>query len=209
MNYALKSDGRDNRTEFSLAAIETILKSFYVDDLLKSVSELNINSVKANDFAVKDGIAWNFNPPALPHMGGVWERIVRTVKRVLYSMIKKTVFTDFQFITIFAEIKNIINNRPLTNVSDDFDDLEVLAPHHFLLGIDKMKISPNMKISIVVNDGKSAGNNKAVSGTMAIEYFPNLQTRKKWQTGLEKVKPRNKWPLGRVVEVYPAVDRVI
>ena len=62
MNYALKSDGRDNRTEFSLAAIETILKSFYVDDLLQSVSELNINSVKANEFAVKDGIAWNFNP---------------------------------------------------------------------------------------------------------------------------------------------------
>lgn len=53
---------------------------------------------------------------------------------------------------------------------------------------------------------KSAGNNKAVSGTMATEYFPNLQTRKKWQTGLGKVKPRNKWPLGRVVEVYPAVD---
>ena len=154
MNYALKSDGRDNRTEFSLAAVETILKSFYVDDLLQSVSELNINSVKANEFAVKDGIAWNFNPPALPHLDGVWERIVRTVKRVLYSMIKKTVFTDFQFITIFTEIKNIINNRPLTNVSDDFDDLEVLAPHHFLLGKYNMKISANMKISIVENDGK-------------------------------------------------------
>ena len=36
-NYALKSAGRDNRTEFSLASIETILKSFYADDLLKSV----------------------------------------------------------------------------------------------------------------------------------------------------------------------------
>ena len=37
-NYALKSFGRDNRTESSLATVETIIKSFYADDLLKSVS---------------------------------------------------------------------------------------------------------------------------------------------------------------------------
>ena len=46
----------------------------------ETVSELNINSAKVNEFVVKDGIAWDFNPPASPHMAGVWERIVRTVK---------------------------------------------------------------------------------------------------------------------------------
>ena len=66
-------------------------------------------------------------------MGGVWENIVCPVKRGLYSLIKNTVITDFQLMTIFTEIKNTINNRPLTNVNDDFDNLEILAPNHFLL----------------------------------------------------------------------------
>lgn len=37
INYALKSFGRDNCTESSLATAETIIKSFYANYLLKSV----------------------------------------------------------------------------------------------------------------------------------------------------------------------------
>ena len=99
-----------------------------------TVSELNIYSAKVYEFAAKDGIAREFNPPTSPHMGRVWENMVRTVKRVLYSMMKNTMLADFQLMTIFTEIENIINNCPLTDVSDDFDDLEALTPNHFLLG---------------------------------------------------------------------------
>lgn len=31
-----------------------------------------------------DSIKWKFNPPSSPHMGGTWERQVRSVKNVLY-----------------------------------------------------------------------------------------------------------------------------
>ena len=67
-------------------------------------------------------------------MGEIWERIIRTVKNVMFSMIKNTVLTDFQLMTLFKEIQAIVNNRPLTYVSDNPSDLEPLTPNHRLLG---------------------------------------------------------------------------
>ena len=67
-------------------------------------------------------------------MGGTWERLTRTVKKVMFSMIKNTVLTDFQLMTIFTEIEVIVNNRPLTYGSDNPDDFELLTPNNLLLG---------------------------------------------------------------------------
>ena len=52
----------------------------------------------------------------------------------MFSRIKNTVLTDFQLMTIFTEIEAIINNRPLTYISDKPVDLEPLTPNHLLLG---------------------------------------------------------------------------
>ena len=49
-------------------------------------------------------------------------------------MNKNTVLTNFQLMTIFTKIENIINKRPLTNVEDHFDELEALTSNHSLLG---------------------------------------------------------------------------
>ena len=38
-NHALKSAGRDNMKIFKPATVESVLKSFYVDDFLKSVTD--------------------------------------------------------------------------------------------------------------------------------------------------------------------------
>ena len=83
------------------------------------VNELNISTKAVDEFATNEGITWNFNPPASPHMGGIWERIIKSTKRALYNIIKGTVLTDFQLMTTFTEIENILNNRPMTYVSDD------------------------------------------------------------------------------------------
>lgn len=41
-NYALKRTARDNQQHFDPLTVETVLKSFYVDDLLKSVDSLEV-----------------------------------------------------------------------------------------------------------------------------------------------------------------------
>ena len=83
-------------------------------------------------------------------MGGIWERIIRTVKNVMFSMIKNTVLTDFQLMTIFTEIEAIVTSRPLPYVSDNPDNIEPLTPNHLLLG------RYNSKTVIEENDGDIA-----------------------------------------------------
>ena len=95
---------------------------------------MKIEARKFKEFLSDKGTTWNFHPPASSHMGGMWERGIKTVKDVLYSMRKGTVLTEFQLRTIFTEIEAIVNNRPLTHVIDSPDDFEALTPKHFLLG---------------------------------------------------------------------------
>ncbi|XP_021340011.1 uncharacterized protein LOC110441229 [Mizuhopecten yessoensis] len=43
------------------------------------------NRDKLNQNMLQSGIHWEFNPPAGSHFGGVWERLIRSVRQVLYS----------------------------------------------------------------------------------------------------------------------------
>ena len=99
-----------------------------------TVQELKIEARKVKEFSTDKGATWNFNQPASPHMGEVWERKIKTAKDILCSMIKSTVLTEFQFCTIFTEIEVIMNSCSLTHVSNSPDDIEALTLNHFLLG---------------------------------------------------------------------------
>ena len=73
-----------------------------------------------------------FNPPAAPHMGGVWERLTRLYKKAL-DVLQNQVLTDEVLLTAFAEVEWLVNSRPLTEISSDVDDLEALTPNHFII----------------------------------------------------------------------------
>ena len=63
-----------------------------------------------------------FNPLEAPHMGGAWERLIRTVKTSLKVILKEQLVDDYTLLTVFTEVKGIVNSRPLTSASDDPND---------------------------------------------------------------------------------------
>ncbi|XP_067625797.1 uncharacterized protein [Eurosta solidaginis] len=79
-------------------------------------------------------IKWNFIPPVSPHMGGSWERMVRSVKSILMDILKTTSLREECLRATLADVEHILNSRPLTYLPLDAPQMEALTPNHFLLG---------------------------------------------------------------------------
>jgi len=69
-------------------------------------------------FLQDNNLTWKFNPPYSSHMGGVWERLIRVVHRILDSMLMEHLakLTHEVLSTFMAEVSFIVNSRPLVPV---------------------------------------------------------------------------------------------
>ena len=108
----------DNGTNFVGANRE-------LGEALKSLSQERISGELA-----QENIAWYFNPPSSPHMGGIFESMVKQVKRPMKTVINDQVLPEETLHTVLVETEAIVNSRPLTPVSDDPNDYEALTPTH-------------------------------------------------------------------------------
>ena len=88
---------------------------------------------------IQRGIRWKFNPPAAPDFGGVWERLARSYKKAMYAVFGNRLFTEDVSSTTMCVVEQKLNARPLTPVSSDVNDFELLTPNHFWLGNNKLK----------------------------------------------------------------------
>ncbi|XP_067055845.1 uncharacterized protein [Acropora muricata] len=92
-----------------------------------------------------DCISFKMNVPAASHMGGVWERQIRSARNVLSSLLQKNEKQlDAESLrTLMCEAEAIVNSRPLT-VSQlaDPDSLSPLTPNHLLTMKTKVILAP-------------------------------------------------------------------
>ena len=172
-----------------------------------------------------DGTYWKFIPANSPHCGGLWEAGIKSVKHHLKRVIGEHTLTFEELSTLLVDIEACLNSRPLSPLTSEIDDLDVLTPAHFLIG-EPTIIVPNKEPPAVAENRLSRYQLQQrmlndLWKKWSTEYLHHLQERSKWR-GTEKnfavgelvlihddKYPPAKWPRGRVIDVHPGVDGLV
>ena len=166
------------------------------------------------------------NVPAASHMGGVWERQIRTVRSVLTSILATNgaQLDDESLRTLMCEAESIVNSRPLTvNSLSDPSSPQPLTPNMLLTMKTKILTSPpgtfdptDMYARKRWRRVQHLANEFWVRWRK--EYLLSLQERNKWTRPRRNLNVgdivmvadinahRGTWPLARISNVYPSKD---
>ncbi|KAK3737868.1 hypothetical protein QZH41_019749, partial [Actinostola sp. cb2023] len=198
--------------------------------LKEALAEMDQDSVKAE--LLKDNCDWiefKMNVPSASHMGGAWERQIRTVRNVLSSLLQDNgaQLDDESLRTLMCEAEAIVNSRPLT--VDQLTDPESsgpLTPNHLLTMKSRVLLAPPgsfqsadlyctrrwRRVQHLVNEFWSRWRK---------EYLVSLQQRQKWIYSRRNLRvddiviikddnaARNCWQLARVSATYPSLDGLV
>ncbi|XP_073821452.1 uncharacterized protein [Musca autumnalis] len=202
-----------------------IPNEIYTDNGTNFKATAKIFSPESKAFDLKDTasmldhIKWKFNPPAAPHMGGAWERLVRSVKTTVYTICPNANFNDETLRNAMAEAEFIINSRPLTFVSLESCDDEALTPNHLLLGSSSgYKPIVTETVDLRLRWRQTQQFSDQFWRRWVKEYMPTLTRRGKWFQKTEPLKvgdiviiidenlPRHCWPKGKIINTIIAKD---
>lgn len=172
-------------------------------------------------------IKWHFNPPAAPHMGGIWEAAVKSAKSLLLRIMLNRVLTYEELNTVLHQVEATLNSRLLSAMSSDPNDFRPLTAGHFLtmgptVTIPAPPEPPNLGVS------SSPRNRWTLIQQITQhfwtrwrnEYLHTLQERLKWTHQAANLQPNDlviikeptpplTWVTARIVEVYPGTDGVV
>lgn len=141
---------------------------------------------------------------------------MKSVKKVLKSVLREQTIDDECLQTLLCEVEAILNDRPLTTLSDDPNDIEALTPNHLLL----LKKQPMLPPGLFSKDDCYSRRRWKQTQYLADlfwkrwvrEYLPSLQECQKWNKVKQNLKsghivmilddnaPRSSWLFGRVVQ---------
>ena len=201
----------DNGTNFRGAAMEV------VEGLTR------LNHERITNVLSEKRVEWKFNCPAASHRGGAWERLVRSVRKVLCAQLRERAVNEDTLHTYLCEVEKIINDRPLTKLSDDPRDMNSITPNHILL------IGRNPSRSMVCSGNVDLRVRWKLVQSLADEfwarwrkeYLVTLQERQKWvkekrnfQVGdlvllFDKGLPRGSWNKALITEVVRGDDNCV
>ena len=195
-------------------------------ELQRSLSEMDED--KISHFLQNGGtdwVTWKNNPPSGSHMGGVWERQIKSARVVLSALLKQhgTSLNDESLITLLTEVESIVNSKPLTvETLSDIGSEAPLIPMNLLTTKSSVAIPPPgyfkqsdlysrqcwRRIQHIAEEFWCQWRN---------EFSSTLQSRAKWQKIKRNFKIgdivllksntiRNQWPMTTIVDVYKSND---
>ena len=195
-------------------------------ELQAALSEMNQETVRQKLLKENcDFIKFQMNVPHASHMGGSWERQIRSVRNVLSALLDAhgEQLDDESLRTFMVEAEAIINSRPLS--LNFASQLEPLTPNHLLTMKSNIILPPPgefqradvyskkrwRRVQYLINEFWSRWK----------EFLQSLQTRQKWVRPQKNLKkgdivvvndedlPRNQWKLARVAERFPSDDDLV
>ncbi|UYV64960.1 hypothetical protein LAZ67_3002566 [Cordylochernes scorpioides] len=186
-----------------------------------------LHASEIQDYITYSEINWHFMPPHAPHFGGIWESNIKSVKMILKKVIGSSLLTFEEFTTFLTQIEATLNQRPLTPLSEDPNDLEALTPAHFLSGPSTSNLpeTDNQQANLSINLSARWKHIQELKKLFILrwkkEYVINLQKRGKWKSAKPNVKigdlvlimeqsiSSSSWILGRVSKTFPGPDMLV
>ena len=149
---------------------------------------------KIHDRLRMKAVNWSFNPPLASHRGGVWERMIRSIRRILAALMHEQVVDDEALHTFLVEVERILNDRPLIRNEGQVDDLDPLTTSKLLL----MHSNSCAPLGVFIN--KDRYNRRWRQAQLLAntfwrrwlrEYLPTLQQRQKWRKPKRNLKVKD------------------
>ena len=186
------------------------------------------NADETKKFFSNHMVEWKPILESAPWWGGMYERLVASVKRCIKKVVGIRTLTYIELQTLAAEIELILNNRPIGADYDD-DVEEVLTPNHLIVG-RMLSTTGDQQIISSGDDGQSLTKRKR-SLNMLLDHFWE-RWRREYITALREVQrvqkrggetiregdvvlvfeektPRHLWRMARVEELLASSDEKV
>ena len=209
----------DNATTFVAAA-----------DYLKEMAD----NIQCKEYLKEIQCTWKFIPARAPWFGAIWERLIGLFKSCLKKVLGQALLSFEELSCVVVELEAIINDRPLSYVPGEINQLEVLTPNHLLYG-RKLRSFPKEETNWEeIYKDPSYGQKEQVEKRYQYiakvcsdlwkrwehEYLTTL--RETHRTGkqhdswprkgdivlIRDEGPRNRWKMGEVIELNTGPDSI-
>ncbi|XP_064470123.1 uncharacterized protein LOC135384870 [Ornithodoros turicata] len=187
-----------------------------------------MRSTESQDFMSARRINWRFIVERAAWWGGMWERLIRTVKSCLRRILGRQCLTFEEMETLLHEVEAVVNSRPLTFLHSTPDEPAALTPAHLLIGRTLTALPEKPSHEVQSSTAQSSIRRwrhkqkiadmfwrrwkqeyllelRSAHQTNATECFPKLSEGDVVLLHDHKT-PRHIWKLARVNEVHPGRD---
>ena len=182
-----------------------------------------LSQTKITDKMADRKIVWRFNPPSASHRGGIWERLIRSVRKILNSVAGRQSMNEEILWTYLTQAERVINDRPLIAVREGAGEPTPIRPSDLLQPKSNSFVAINLPMGQLVERRWRMVNSLTAEfwKRWKTDYLNSLQERQKWfrqerelQVGdlvITEVEsaPRTLWPLAIVKEVIPDADGLV